>query len=72
MRKILLSLLLVTGCVIGADGPGGGGDDGADPDPDPDPNPPRVCSLPATTADAGTLAALKAQQCNVSGSMGQR
>lgn len=81
MRKILLSLLLVTGCVIGTDtsGEGGGGDDTSDgdPDPNPDPNPnpnpqPGVCPLPATTADAGDLAAVKAQQCNVPGTQGTK
>ncbi len=37
---------------------------------------PQICPspepFPMTTADAGTLTALKAQRCNVSGSMGQR
>jgi hypothetical protein len=72
MNKILLSLLMITGCVVGTDDLGGGDDGGGggdDPMPDPQPQP-RVCSLPETTADAGDLAALKAQQCNVPGSQG--
>jgi hypothetical protein len=77
MRTILLSLLMVTGCVTGTEAPVGGGDDTGDddptPNPDPDPQPQsKVCSLPDSTADAGDLAALKAQQCNVSGSQGTK
>jgi hypothetical protein len=41
-----------------------------------DPASPQICPtpepFPMATADAGTLTALKAQRCNVSGSMGQR
>jgi hypothetical protein len=70
MRKILLSLLVITGCTVGNDAPGGDdGDDGVTPDAG---NQPRVCSLPETTADAGDLAALMAQQCNVPGTQGTR
>jgi hypothetical protein len=83
MNKILLSLslLLVTGCVVGTEdmdgsgggGGGGGGDDEGNPNPNPNPNPQsKVCSLPETTADAGNLAASKAQQCNVPGAMGAK
>jgi hypothetical protein len=74
MRKILLSLLMITGCTVGTDTPGGGGDDGSsDGDPAPDAPPvSRVCSLPETTADAGDLAVLKAQQCNVPGTQGTK
>ncbi len=77
MRKILLSLLVITGCTIGSDAPGGGGDDGDDGSSDGGPTPDampqsRVCSLPEMTADAGDLAALKAQQCNVPGTQGAR
>jgi hypothetical protein len=79
MRKVLLSLLLITGCVVGNDASGGdgdgdgdgdgGGDGGALPDGMP---PSRSCALPETTANAGDLAALKAQQCNVPGTQGAR
>lgn len=75
MRKILLSLLMITGCMVGTEAlPGGGPDEvGDDVGPTPDnPNPQRTCALPETTADAGDLAALKAQQCNVPGSGGAR
>lgn len=83
MRKILLSLLLVTGCVSGVDSSGdgdvggddtGGGDTGdGDPNPNPNPNPnPGVCPLPQATADAGDLTASKAQQCNVPGTQGTK
>lgn len=75
MRKILLCLLAITGCTIGADAPGDddGGDGSTDGNPAPDGSPePRVCSLPETTADAGDLTALTAQQCNVPGTQGTR
>jgi hypothetical protein len=82
MRKILLSLLVMTGCVVGTnDGGGGGGADdttgggGDDQQPQPNPDPTTqgaVCSLPAATADVGDLAAVKAQQCNVPGSAGTK
>ncbi|HWO26571.1 MAG TPA: hypothetical protein VNO30_47910 [Kofleriaceae bacterium] len=66
--------------MIGTNDTGGGGDDGTgdpmtDPDPDPNPQPqpqPGVCALPDSTADAGNLAATKAQQCNVPGSAGTK
>jgi hypothetical protein len=75
MRHLLL-FVLVTGCVVGSNtgggGPGGddqgGGDDGTTtPDA---PGTQRVCSLEMTIPDAGNLAALKSQQCNVPGSGG--
>ncbi len=47
------------------------GDDAPAPDAADNPTP-KVCPLPETTADMGTLSALKAQRCNVSGSMGTR
>ena len=78
MKKMLLSLLVLSGCVIGDEAgvPGddtGGSDDQQDPNPNPNPNPnPGVCALPATTADTGSLTAAKAQQCNVPGSAGAR
>ena len=76
MRQILFSILVVvsTGCVIGEPDPGAAGDDGGGDDgPGPGSNgTPRTCSLPDTTADTGDLAALKAQQCNVSGTQGAR
>jgi hypothetical protein len=80
MRKILLSLLMVTGCVVGTntgDPAGGGADDdgGGSDDPqqqNPDPTQQRTCSLPETSTDAGSLAASKAQQCNVPGSGGAK
>ena len=72
MRKILLSLLMLSGCVVGTEATGGADDDGGgDDQPQPQPQPEqRVCSLPGTTADAGALTASKAQQCNQSGSGG--
>src|SRR5258708_32704452 len=46
----------------------GGGDDGSNM---PDAGTTNMtCPLPASTPDAGTVTALKAQECNVSGSMG--
>jgi len=77
MRKILLSLFLISGCMVGAESTGGGddgvGDDQQQPQPQPNPDPQsRVCSLPETTADAGNLTAAKAQQCNVPGSQGTK
>jgi hypothetical protein len=75
MRKILLSLLLISGCMVGSNGEeaadDGTGDDPQDPGPGPDPQS-KVCSLPETTADAGDLTAAKAQQCNVPGSQGAK
>src|SRR5688572_16878892 len=66
MRAILLASVFLGGCIVGETGGTGPG-----PDPDPDPNPEeRVCPLPETGGDAGTLSALKAQQCNVPGSQG--
>jgi hypothetical protein len=41
------------------------------PNPDPTPNP-LTCALAATIADTGSLTALKANQCQVPGSMGAR
>jgi hypothetical protein len=81
MRKILLSLLLITGCVVGNDASDGGGDGNGDGDgdgstdggPTPDGMPQsRVCSLPEATANAGDLTASRAQQCNVPGTQGAR
>jgi hypothetical protein len=80
MRQILLSILVVvsTGCVIGDPAPTPGGDDtGGDDDGGSNgsgsgSNPTRTCSLPDNTADTGDLTALKAQQCNVSGTQGAR
>jgi hypothetical protein len=77
MRKILLSVFMISGCMVGAESTGAGDDQGGG-----DPmngsgsgsgsNEQRVCSLPETTADAGDLAAAKAQQCNVAGSQGTK
>ena len=79
MRKILLSLFLVTGCMVGnntddATGDDDGGDDQQmDPQQqNPDPTQQRTCSLPETSTDAGSLAAAKAQQCNVPQSGGTK
>jgi hypothetical protein len=74
MRKILLSLFLVSGCMVGSNGTGGGDDQsGGDDQPVVDAPPQqRVCSLPETTADAGNLTASKAQQCNVPGTQGTK
>jgi hypothetical protein len=72
MRKILLSLFMISGCMVGAES---GGDDvsGGDDQPAADAPPQQhVCSLPETTADTGDLTALKAQQCNVAGSGGTK
>lgn len=55
--RFSLALVLVVAC----------SDPASEPQICPTPEP-----FPATTADAGTLPALKAQRCNVSGSMGQR
>jgi hypothetical protein len=59
MRCLLPLLLIASAC----------GDDGGSSIPD---APATACALPDTTADLGTLPALKAQRCNVSGSMGQQ
>jgi hypothetical protein len=71
MRKTLLSLLVVVGC-----GGGGGGsdDDGTDAGVDAAVDAPKqpTCALPEATADTGNLAATKAQQCNVPGTMGAK
>jgi hypothetical protein len=71
MRKILLSLFMISGCVVGsntddgtADDDGGGDDQQQNPDQNQNPQT-RTCSLPETSTDAGALAAAKAQQCNV-------
>jgi hypothetical protein len=76
MRKILLSLFMISGCMVGNNGTGGGddqtgGDDQQQMNPDGQ-NQQKACSLPDTTAEAGTLTALKAQQCNVAGSQGTK
>src|SRR5205809_517733 len=58
MRKILLSLFMISGCMVGSNGTAG--DDGSTGDDQPVVDAPpqsRVCSLPETTADAGDLAA---------------
>jgi hypothetical protein len=68
MRKILLSLFMISGCMVGSNDDATGDDDGASDDPtqqNPDPTQTRTCSLPETSTDAGTLTAAKAQQCNV-------
>ena len=58
MRLAVFAILLSGACH------GGGGT--------PDVDAADVCSLPMTGNDAGDMAALKAQRCNVSGSMGTR
>lgn len=82
MNKIVLSLLVTTGCVVGtndagtgggADDTTGGGSDDQQQQQNPDPTTQgAVCSLPDATADAGDLTASKAQQCNVPGSAGTK
>jgi hypothetical protein len=68
MRTLLASLvLMVTAC--GGSGVDGGGDDGATPDAAVNNS---NCPLPDNQADLGALPALKAQRCNVSGSMGMK
>jgi hypothetical protein len=74
MRQTFLALVLsMTACTVGQDIGGGGGDDGGGDDgatlPDAGPTS-KVCSMPDSVADAGDLAALKAQQCNVPGTQG--
>ncbi|MBA3457304.1 MAG: hypothetical protein H0T42_29755, partial [Deltaproteobacteria bacterium] len=60
VTRLLLGLCLVTAAACSDDG-------GSEPRICPTPEP-----FPMVTADAGTLTALKAQRCNVSGSMGAR
>jgi hypothetical protein len=63
-RQLLLEggmRLLVGLCLIGALGCSGGGT-----------STPKVCPITEALSDAGTLPALKAQRCNVQGSMGTR
>ena len=77
MKLALLVAAVLGGCTVGPDGSGGGGDDQqATPDapgtPSQDAPTSNLCPLPAATADTGALTALKAQRCNVSGSMGTR
>src|SRR5262245_32503180 len=74
MRHLLVILLASTACTVGTNSPGGGGDDnggGDDGTTQPDaPTSSANCALPMTMPDAGDLAALKSQQCNVPGTMG--
>ena len=75
MRALGLFLVLIaSACTVGSAGGGGGGDDtGGDDTMAPDAaTTTNLCPLPETTADTGALTALKAQRCNVSGSMGTR
>ena len=69
MRTLAIAVVLLTGCMVGADpgtgGGGGGGGGGADAAGGTS----LICPLPAT-GNTGTLTALKAQMCNVSGSQG--
>ena len=71
MRKALFAIVLA-GCAGQVD------DIGNNTTPDakgPNPDAPVssvTCPLPGSTADTGTLSALKAQKCNVSGTMGTR
>src|SRR5215470_5800807 len=58
MRKLVLAVCL-SGCMGTSPSDGSGAD-----------ATPRICPMPATMPDTGTLGALKAQLCNVSGSMG--
>src|SRR6185295_7193911 len=59
MRHLLLLVCVTAGCTTG------GGDEMQPPPDD-------MCPLPATTADTGSLTALKAQLCNYPGSMGMQ
>ncbi len=74
MRTPGLALVaILSACTVGAGGDGGGEDDEEDVAPDAGTTTtPATCPLPETTGDTGGLTALKAQRCNVSGSMGTR
>jgi hypothetical protein len=70
MRTLLLGLVLMaTACTGGAPGGGGGG---GGTEPDAPTGMMANCPLPATTADAGSLPALKAQRCGVPQSGGAK
>lgn len=70
MKRLLLGLAIsLTACTSGGTDPVGG-DDG--PTPDAPVGQQANCPLPDNQADLGTLPALKAQRCNVSGSQGAR
>ena len=72
MKSLLLGLAIsMTACMGGTTDPGGSGDDGMTT-PDAPTGQQANCPLPGTMADLGALPALKAQRCNVSGSMGAR
>lgn len=74
MRTLLLGLLTIGAACTGGS-PGGGGGDQGQPDAavgTSDGSMSATCPLPASSADLGNLSALKAQRCNVNGSMGTR
>ena len=74
MRTLLVGLLSMSAaCTGGSPGGGGGGDDQGTPDAavgSPDGSMNATCPLPSSMPDMGALSALKAQRCNVNGTMG--